>query len=603
MEHLLLVLLGLVGPALAAASYIVPHSYDLTLQLPMNESYVAGSAMIHFSLLQNSQNITLHARGLHNFRNISLLSSNDTVEPRLKSLRILADTVEFNFATVLPRGKYLLTIGAYGAKIRNDSLGVFWRNSGELLATHFQPDFARTLMPCIDLPHSKAPLRLQIIHPAHTIAQSNTIANDVQVVDVDWQKTIFAPTPPLPAYLYTFSVMPDSFKQLYRATSFGVTLRVFHDPDVNGARILDAAVAAFELLASLFEVPLPLNKVDFLLVPRYVGGIENWGHIVVSEELAAPSTNDAHVAYVVAHELAHHWIGNKATVSSWKWACLQEDLTDYISYKVVRSLFGGDERYERFRLSKYVEVQLAEDFVSPNHSLELPEKIDNEMMTNHCYLKGVAYLESIEGLVGEGTIYQFWYRMGGFPEVLVVNGNKSTTVAQRGQKLWPLLLPNQLNLPQFMLTQAAEYENVSSPVIVNLNFTSFVRVNYDTNTWTTIFSQMKRGPGAFSAVGRAQLVSDFCHFHKEGLVPGGTKIKDQVLEMVYALPEYFELCDWNLYWCTVAPSESLAATLVKSVLVNFSALFQNDGHYGCKRGGAAKTINSFCQSFFGRNCV
>lgn len=41
------------------------------------------------------------------------------------------------------------------------------------------------------------------------------------------------------------------------------------------------------------------------------------------EELASPTANDAHVAYVVAHELAHHWIGDKVTVNSWKWACLQ----------------------------------------------------------------------------------------------------------------------------------------------------------------------------------------------------------------------------------------------------------------------------------------
>ncbi|KHJ93160.1 hypothetical protein OESDEN_06933 [Oesophagostomum dentatum] len=70
------------------------------------------------------------------------------------------------------------------------------------------------------------------------------------------------------------------------------------------------------------EIPLPLNKVDFILVPDYDGGMENWGHVLLSENLATTG-DDAHLTYVIAHELAHHWIGNLATVDSWRWICLQ----------------------------------------------------------------------------------------------------------------------------------------------------------------------------------------------------------------------------------------------------------------------------------------
>ncbi|KIH69152.1 hypothetical protein ANCDUO_00513 [Ancylostoma duodenale] len=62
--------------------------------------------------------------------------------------------------------------------------------------------------------------------------------------------------------------------------------------------------------------------VDFILVPDYDGGMENWGHVLLSENLATYG-DDAHLTYVIAHELAHHWIGNKATVDSWRWICLQ----------------------------------------------------------------------------------------------------------------------------------------------------------------------------------------------------------------------------------------------------------------------------------------
>ncbi|VDL73018.1 unnamed protein product [Nippostrongylus brasiliensis] len=105
-------------------------------------------------------------------------------------------------------------------------------------------------------------------------------------------------------------------------TSFGVTVRVHASTLAVSRRVLDIALAAFELLANIMEITLPLNKIDFVLVPKYDGGMENWGLVMLSENLASTG-DDAHLTYVVAHELAHHWIGDKATVNSWRWICLQ----------------------------------------------------------------------------------------------------------------------------------------------------------------------------------------------------------------------------------------------------------------------------------------
>ncbi|EPB77257.1 hypothetical protein ANCCEY_03628 [Ancylostoma ceylanicum] len=106
-------------------------------------------------------------------------------------------------------------------------------------------------------------------------------------------------------------------KIITRQTSFGVTVRVHATSHAVAIRVLDIAIDSFELLASIMEIPLPLNKVDFILVPDYDGGMENWGHVLLSENLATYG-DDAHLTYVIAHELAHHWIGNKATVDSWR---------------------------------------------------------------------------------------------------------------------------------------------------------------------------------------------------------------------------------------------------------------------------------------------
>lgn len=66
-------------------------------------------------------------------------------------------------------------------------------------------------------------------------------------------------------------------------------------------------------------------QIDLVLVPNYDGGMENWGHILVSELLASKG-DDARLMYVIAHELAHHWIGDKVTVNSWQYVCLQVEI-------------------------------------------------------------------------------------------------------------------------------------------------------------------------------------------------------------------------------------------------------------------------------------
>ncbi|KHJ93159.1 hypothetical protein OESDEN_06932 [Oesophagostomum dentatum] len=136
----------------------------------------------------------------------------DGFEPTLNSTWIHRDTVEFIFAQKLPPGEFLLTVGEYNGRLSNASTGVIQRNL-TLFTTHLQPNFARELLPCVDHPSVKAAFRLTIIHPTNTVAESNTIANDVHVVDPQWQKTVFAPTPLLPAYLIAFSIMPEAYKQ------------------------------------------------------------------------------------------------------------------------------------------------------------------------------------------------------------------------------------------------------------------------------------------------------------------------------------------------------------------------------------------------------
>ena len=60
-------------------------------------------------------------------------------------------------------------------------------------------------------------------------------------------------------------------------------------------------------------------------------------------------------------------------------------------------------------------------------------------------------------------------------------------IRQTGDRLWPLRLSEHTALPQFLFSQQLTTNPQSAPLILNLNFTSFYRVNYDEPTWEAIF--------------------------------------------------------------------------------------------------------------------
>uniref|UniRef100_A0A0K0CZN0 Peptidase_M1_N domain-containing protein n=1 Tax=Angiostrongylus cantonensis TaxID=6313 RepID=A0A0K0CZN0_ANGCA len=208
-------LASLVTSEESLSPHLVPLAYDLTIKIPVLERYdgFTASVVLHFNLTTVTPNITLHARNLHSMKSVSVISSNDSFEPILQSVRLLKETVEFTFVNPLLPGQYLLTIGEYNGRVSNASSGVFHRNR-TLFTSHLQPNFARELLPCVDNPSAKAVFRMTVIHPTGTFAHSNTIANNVQIVDFRWQKTVFAPTLALPAYLLTFSLLTKFYEEV-----------------------------------------------------------------------------------------------------------------------------------------------------------------------------------------------------------------------------------------------------------------------------------------------------------------------------------------------------------------------------------------------------
>ncbi|VDD93019.1 unnamed protein product, partial [Enterobius vermicularis] len=540
----------------------------------------------------------------------------------------------------------------YAGDIYNSVVGVFWRNySGEfLIATQFQPEYARTLFPSIDAPNYKATFTLSLIHRTNTRALGNSVPSEIRQLNKEWMRTDFMQSIPLPTYLFAFAILPQSFRVVSKMTTFGVLVHI-HGPRSfeRFEATAELAVRCAELAYDMFKIPLTLSKIDFLVVKNTgpASGMENWGLVTLSEEYLMEA-DDAHAIYLISHEIVHHWIGNLMTISDWSQACLQEDLADFIALKILRIMSKSDRRYERFRLSRYLAIQLAETVFTPDEPLVPLKKISISRIGRQCYLKGVIHLETLEAIIGEPQmmntvrqlirdhrfsnfqihdfskafanvtvdrifnleqVYEFWAKSKGFPSLLYEKTSSGVRITQllgsTLRELWPLYV-NFENHPHMseIMTVATKTVAVSSSALLNPGFLAFYRVNYDSELWSAIQKRLENEPEKYGIVQRAQLVADFCYFNSKGLVRNGETLRKKFIQMVYRRPEYYDLCEWYLYWCNQASSGSRSGSeIFRDFLIDWVASFDNSDHYKCLTGKAVKIANRFCQKVIGTDCL
>jgi hypothetical protein len=240
MVRLFLVLLAVVD--LLQTHPLIPRRYHLRIQLP--SAYSSNRSLVFFASLEFEFTavdpfrwLQLHGRGLHDMENITLSSKRESFD--LVALNMTEkDGFSFDWGTQLAPGQYVLAIARYWGNVTGDDQdGLFGRlnSNGELLlATHLQPSFARTLLPCVDEPWAKATLQLEVIHVLGTRAISNAVSTGVQLLDTEWQLTNFADTPPLSPYLFAFAVLPGSFAEVVSVIAdYRIPEALL---DVNGSR-------------------------------------------------------------------------------------------------------------------------------------------------------------------------------------------------------------------------------------------------------------------------------------------------------------------------------------------------------------------------------
>ena len=296
-------------------NHIVPKRYYITIFPNLSEFTFSGEEEITLELTEPVKEITFHAIELE------ITSAEIIKTKKIKSAKITynekSETATIFFDKNVAKGEAKLKLIFTG--ILNNKMRGFYRSKyhidgkeHHMAVTQFESTNARRAFPSFDEPAKKAIFDVRLIIPEDHIAISNTVETEIAEHSPGYKIVIFEPTPKMSTYLLAFIV--GRFENIESRTKSGVKVRVFTTPGKKHQAkfALETAIKVLEFYEQYFGIAYPLSSLDLIAIPDFASGaMENWGAVtyretalLVDEELSS-TLNKQHIAYIIAHELAH----------------------------------------------------------------------------------------------------------------------------------------------------------------------------------------------------------------------------------------------------------------------------------------------------------
>ncbi|HYO50217.1 MAG TPA: M1 family aminopeptidase, partial [Chloroflexia bacterium] len=159
-----------------------------------------------------------------------------------------------------------------------------------------------------------------------------------------------------------------------------------------------------------FGVPYHWDKYDQVAVPGFAAGaMENAGLVTFRQGalLMNPQTaswrQEKRIATVVAHEFAHMWFGNLATIKWWDDVWLSEAFAEWMAHKAIDHFSPDYKIWDDFQRLKNLALEtdaLKSTHPVHNPAIETPAEA-LEMFDVISYMKGCSVLRMLENFLGE----------------------------------------------------------------------------------------------------------------------------------------------------------------------------------------------------------
>ena len=318
--------------------WLIPITYNISLDVDMDNNHYDGKVVIKTFVQNTTSLIILHQLNL-TITNVFIeeYSSHTYVNVKNQSNYEPFEYFVIEVNSALQEGKlYLITLSFKGT-IKNDLSGFSYSyyqmgdQKQKVASTFFSPISARKAFPCFDEPKFKANFTLTLTHSSKYHALGNMpVQNQINHTDAKTVTTTFYPSLKMSTYIVCWVIFQFPNKEL---TKQGVTIKTWaaNDQLEETAWGLQKSRQILEYLENYFQIPFPLKKLDMVVIPNLApGAMENWGlmtfrasRLLVSEKRTSKYEKQRSFQ-LMAHELAHQWFGNLATMKFWTDAWLKE---------------------------------------------------------------------------------------------------------------------------------------------------------------------------------------------------------------------------------------------------------------------------------------
>jgi aminopeptidase N len=388
---------------------VAPIHYTLDLQPNLEALTVAGSAVIDIEVRTPTDRLVLNAVDM-TFSAASL----DGVAPA-SSINVDKDaqTVTLTFPRAIEVGRYKLRI-AYSGQINKFGRGIYsidYRTDDgrkQMIASHSEPSDARRIFPGWDEPAFKATFDLSVTVPERFMAVSNMPVAREEPASNGRKRVSFGRTPIMSTYLFVL-VAGELERVTGEAEGTTIGIVTTHGKSGNGRYAIEQTADLLKYFNGYFASKYPLPKLDLVALPsNNASAMEHWGAITFFESGLlydpAKSTIDTQrrVFSLLAHEIAHQWLGNLVTTAWWNDLWLNEGFASWMQYKSADVLHPEWQSW--FNSNGAKQGAMAQDARRGARAITQPVANETEARTVFdaiTYSKGQAVVRMVETYVGE----------------------------------------------------------------------------------------------------------------------------------------------------------------------------------------------------------
>ncbi|KAJ9639260.1 hypothetical protein H2204_003871 [Knufia peltigerae] len=312
-----------------------------------------------------------------------------------------------------------------------------------MLSTQFQPTYARRAFPCFDEPGLKATFDFAVEVPVELVALSNMqVKGERPGKNRNFKVVEFERTPLMSTYLLAWAIGDFEYIERFAtrsgAPSYPVRLYTTKSLAEHGKFGIEVAIKALDILSKMFRIEYPLAKLDLLAVHGSADdAMENWGLLtfqitaLLFDEKSSDPEYLTHVAYIVAHELAHQWFGNLVTMEWWNELWLNEAFATWAGWYVVDICYPEWNVWAQF-VGESMQYAFHLDSLRASHPVEAPT-VDalavDSLFDDISYSKGSSLIRMLATYMGVDVFLK------GVSEYLHKYAYGSTTAEQ----LWDAL--------------------------------------------------------------------------------------------------------------------------------------------------------------------